>query len=56
LNKHIVAILKTPEMQQKMLELGAQPVGDSPEQFANFVRADNKKWQEVGKANNISLK
>jgi tripartite-type tricarboxylate transporter receptor subunit TctC len=39
-----------------MLELGAQPVGDTPEQFANFVRADNKKWQEVGKANNISLK
>jgi tripartite-type tricarboxylate transporter receptor subunit TctC len=55
LNKHIVAILKTPEMQQKMLELGAQPVGDSPEQFANFVRADNKKWQEVGKANSIKL-
>ena len=55
LNKHIVAILKTPEMQQKMLELGAQPVGDSPEQFAEYVRADNKKWQEVGKANNIKL-
>jgi tripartite-type tricarboxylate transporter receptor subunit TctC len=55
LNKHIVAILKTPEMQQKMLELGAQPVGDSPEQFANFVRADNKKWKEVGKANSIKL-
>ncbi|MDN4016114.1 Bug family tripartite tricarboxylate transporter substrate binding protein [Zwartia panacis] len=55
LNKHIVAILKTPEMQQKMLELGAQPVGDSPEQFAAYVRSDNKKWQEVGKANNIKL-
>jgi tripartite-type tricarboxylate transporter receptor subunit TctC len=55
LNKHIVAILKTPEMQQKLLELGAQPVGDSPEQFAEYVRADNKKWQEVGKANNIKL-
>jgi tripartite-type tricarboxylate transporter receptor subunit TctC len=55
LNKHIVAILKTPEMQQKMLELGAQPVGDSPEQFAEYVRADNKKWQEVGKANRIKL-
>jgi tripartite-type tricarboxylate transporter receptor subunit TctC len=55
LNKHVVAILKTPEMQQKMLELGAQPVGDSPEQFAEYVRADNKKWQEVGKANNIKL-
>lgn len=55
LNKHIVAILKTPEMQQKLLELGAQPVGDTPEQFAAYVRADNKKWQEVGKANNIKL-
>ena len=48
LNKHIVAILKTPEMQQKLLDLGAQPVGDSPEQFAAYVRSDNKKWQEVG--------
>lgn len=56
LNKHIVAILKTPEMQKKLLELGAQPVGDTPEQFANFVRADNKKWRDVAKANNITLK
>ena len=55
LNKHIVAILKTPEMQQKLLDLGAQPVGDSPEQFAAYVRSDNKKWQEVGKANNLKL-
>ena len=56
LNKHIVAILKTPEMQKKLLDLGAQPVGDTPEQFANFVRADNKKWQDVARANNITLK
>lgn len=55
LNKHIVAILNTPEMQKKLLELGAQPVGDTPEQFAAYVRADNKKWQDVGKANNIKL-
>ncbi len=55
LNKHIVAILKTPEMQKKLLELGAQPVGDTPEQFAAFVRDDNKKWQDVAKANNIKL-
>ena len=55
LNKHIVDILKTPEMQKKLLELGAQPVGDTPEQFAAFVRADNKKWQDVAKANNIKL-
>lgn len=55
LNKHIVAILKTPEMQKKLLELGAQPVGDTPEQFAAFVRADNKKWQDVAKANKITL-
>lgn len=55
LNKHIVEILKTPDMQKKLLELGAQPVGDSPEQFAAYVRADNKKWQDVAKANNIKL-
>lgn len=55
LNKHIVAIIKTPEMQQKLIDLGAQPVGDTPEQFAAFVRANNKKWRDLAKANNINL-
>ncbi len=56
LNKHVVAILKTPEMQKKLLELGAQPVGDTSAQFGEFVRKDMKKWQDVAKANNITLK
>lgn len=56
LNKHVVAILKTPDMQKKLLELGAQPVGDTPAQFAEFVRKDMKQWQDVAKANNITLK
>ena len=55
LNKHIVDILNTPDMQKKFLELGAQPVGNTSAQFAEFVRSDNKKWQEVAKANDIKL-
>lgn len=55
LNKHVVAILNTPEIQKKFLELGAQPVGNTSEQFTAFVRSDNQKWQEVAKANDIKL-
>ena len=47
LNAETVRALKLPDVRQLMLAQGAEPVSDTPEQFAALVRADIAKWGEV---------
>jgi tripartite-type tricarboxylate transporter receptor subunit TctC len=47
LNRAIVAALKTPEMVKLLTEQGIEPVGNSPEQFAQAMHADIQKWIRV---------
>ena len=47
LNTELVKIVRSPETKAKLLELGAEPVGGSPEQFAATVRNDTAKWAKV---------
>jgi tripartite-type tricarboxylate transporter receptor subunit TctC len=42
-----VAALKTPEMVKLLTEQGIEPVGNSPEQFAQAMHADIQKWIRV---------
>ena len=46
----LAAILKTPEMQERLAKIGAEPAGTTPEQFAAIMRADTAKWSKVVKA------
>lgn len=47
LNREVVAILNTPEVQKLMLAQGAEPVANSQEAFASFVAAEHAKWAKV---------
>ena len=47
LNSEIVRALRLPEVQQLLLAQGAEPVSDTPEQFAAVLKADVVKWGEV---------
>ena len=47
LNAETVRVLKLPDVRQLMLAQGAEPVSDSPEQFAALVKADIAKWGDV---------
>jgi tripartite-type tricarboxylate transporter receptor subunit TctC len=49
LNAEIVRILGLPEIRERLLGLGAEPVGNSPEQFAAFLREDIARWAKVVK-------
>ena len=42
-----IAALKKPEIAKRMLELGFTPVGDQPDEFAAFIRADIEKWRKI---------
>ena len=47
LNAEIVGALKLPDVRQLMLAQGAEPVSESPGQFAAVIRAEIAKWGEV---------
>ena len=49
LNAEIVKIINSPDVQKKLLELGAEPVGNSSEEFAALVKAEVAKWGDVVK-------
>jgi tripartite-type tricarboxylate transporter receptor subunit TctC len=50
LNAEIVRILKLPDVNERLAEQGAQPVGDTPQQFAEHIRRETAKWAKVVKA------
>jgi len=47
INADIVAALKTPELQQKISEAGAEPVGNSRKEFTDFWHAEIKKYADI---------
>jgi tripartite-type tricarboxylate transporter receptor subunit TctC len=40
-------VLRDPDVKEKMLVLGAEPSGNTPAQFAAFIRADQAKWSKL---------
>lgn len=47
LNKQINQIVKMPEFKDKLMALGFQPVGSSPEGLQKTIETDYDKWGEV---------
>ena len=47
LNAEIVKIINSPDVQKKLLELGAEPVGNSSEEFTALVKTEVVKWGDV---------
>lgn len=48
-------ILGLPEVAAQLKDLGAQPAPSSPEQFADFLKSERTKWQEVVKASGARI-
>ncbi len=55
LSQEVQRIMKLPHIQERMQAMGATPVGNTPEQFAQHISAERKKWAEVVKASGVSL-
>jgi tripartite-type tricarboxylate transporter receptor subunit TctC len=53
LNREIVEILKQKDVADKLNQQGALPVGDTPEQFAAYIKAEIEKWGAVVRSSNI---
>ncbi len=55
LNAELVAILKEPDVQARFKQLSTDPIGNTPEEFAAFVRAELDKYARVIKSAGIRL-
>ena len=55
LNGDIVKTLRLPDIRERMVALGAEVVGSSPEQFASFQKADAAKWAKVVKESGAKI-
>lgn len=53
LHAEIVRIVKTPEMQKSLAAQGAEPVGNTPEQFGALIKAEYTKWADLMKRTGI---
>ena len=55
LNTELVAILRDPDILARFKQLSTDPVGNSPDEFAAFVRAELDKYARIIKAAGIKL-
>jgi len=55
LNTELVAILKEPDILARFKQLSTEPVGNTPEEFAAFVKAELDKYARIIKAAGIKL-
>jgi len=54
LNAAIADGLKSPQIRDIMLKVGAQPAPGSPQDFANFIVNETQKWRVIAKTAGIS--
>jgi tripartite-type tricarboxylate transporter receptor subunit TctC len=55
LNREIVRILNMSAVHDRLLSLSTVPVGDTPAQFAGFIRSERDKWAKVIRTAGIKL-
>jgi tripartite-type tricarboxylate transporter receptor subunit TctC len=55
LNAEVAKALKSPEMLAKLESDGSEPLGGSPQRFADFMKAEHAKWGAVIKEAGIKL-
>jgi len=53
LHHEITEILQQPDVREQLNQQGALPVGDTPEQFAAYIKAEIRKWGAVVRDANI---
>jgi tripartite-type tricarboxylate transporter receptor subunit TctC len=48
-------ILRLPDVNQRIVALGAQPVGGTPKEYADFIRSEIQKWQKVIRSAGVKI-
>jgi tripartite-type tricarboxylate transporter receptor subunit TctC len=48
-------VLQLPGVKEKLAGVGAEPAGNSPEEYFAFIRSETEKWSRVIRTGRISL-
>jgi tripartite-type tricarboxylate transporter receptor subunit TctC len=55
LHAETVAVLKAPDITERLASLGAQPAPTTPDEFARIVRNEIKRWGEVVRTSGATI-
>jgi tripartite-type tricarboxylate transporter receptor subunit TctC len=55
LNAEMAAALAAPDVRERVLAAGVEPLTDTPQEFAAFIHAENRKWARVIKSAKIKV-
>jgi tripartite-type tricarboxylate transporter receptor subunit TctC len=55
LHEELVKILNQPEVRERIVADGSEPVGNTPDEFRRFMRADLDKWAKLVKESGAKL-
>ncbi|MGO4810541.1 Bug family tripartite tricarboxylate transporter substrate binding protein [Cupriavidus sp. 2MCAB6] len=47
LNKQVVAAIREPAVNKRLVEFGVEPVGSTPAQFADLLRSETARWHKL---------
>lgn len=53
LNAEVLAILKLPDVRERLQNIGLDPAGNSPEEFSAIIKTEVAKWTKVVKETGI---
>jgi len=48
-------ILRTPEMARRFAEVGAEPIGNTPEEMTLWMKEDTERWRQVIKNGGVTI-
>ncbi|MFV0681209.1 Bug family tripartite tricarboxylate transporter substrate binding protein [Ottowia sp.] len=55
LQKQVAAAIHTPAIKQKLIEFGIEPVGSTPQAYADLLQQERARWQKVIQEQGIAL-
>lgn len=55
LQKQIAAAINQPAIKQKLVDFGIEPVGSTPQQYADLIKTETVRWHQLIKAQKITL-
>lgn len=53
LNGETVKALKAPDLKQRLASEGCEPVGSTPDELGNYIRAEMARWAKIVKASGM---
>ena len=45
----VARVIRIPEIREKLIQQGVDPVGSTPDEFAAYIKSETEKWAKVVK-------